>query len=254
MSEVEPAGLDAFLDDSLEVRRLFAEAWGTFLLVLVAVGAAVTSAVVPQHALALPAQLVAPGAAVMAVIYFMGTISGAHLNPAVTWAFALRGNFPWRRVPGYLGAQALGAFAAAGLLSLVFGSVQSGMTRPGPAISNWQALVAEFLLTLGLVSVILGTASGARNVGSNAAVAVGGYIGIVALWAAPVSGASMNPARSLAPALLSGSMSTGWIYILGPAAGATAAVAFEYVLKGPATAAGTRAAQGTLTPRNRSGS
>lgn len=190
----------------------------------------------------------------MTVIYFMGTISGAHLNPAVTWAFALRGNFPWRRVPGYLGAQALGALAAAGFLSLVFGSVQSGTTHPGAGISGWQALVTEFVLTLGLASVILGTSSGARNVGANAAIAVGGYIGIVALWGAPVSGASMNPDRSLAPALLSGSLGTSWIYVLGPFAGAATAVAFEYVLKGPATRAGTQAAQGTLTPQNRSGS
>jgi aquaporin Z len=254
MSQLEHAGLEAFLDDSLELRRLFAESWGTFLLVLVAAGAGVTSAVVPQDALALPVRVAAPGATVMAVIYFMGTISGAHLNPAVTWAFALRGNFPWRRVPGYLGAQALGALAAAGFLALIFGSVQSGMTRPGSGMSSLQAVVAEFVLTLGLVSVILGTSSGARNIGPNAAIAVGGYIGIVAVWAAPVSGASMNPARSLAPAILSGSLSTGWVYVLGPLAGATAAVAFEYVLKGPATAAGKQAAQGTLTPQNRSGS
>lgn len=254
MSELEHAGLEAFLDDSLELRRLFAEAWGTFLLVLVAAGAGVISAVVPQDALALPAQVVAPGATVMTVIYFMGTISGAHLNPAVTWAFALRGNFPWRRVPGYLGAQALGALAAAGFLSLVFGSVQSGTTHPGAGISGWQALVTEFVLTLGLASVILGTSSGARNVGANAAIAVGGYIGIVAVWGAPVSGASMNPDRSLAPALFSGSLGTSWIYVLGPFAGAATAVAFEYVLKGPATRAGTQAAQGTLTPQNRSGS
>ena len=174
MSQLEHAGLEAFLDDSLELRRLFAESWGTFLLVLVAAGAGVTSAMVPQDALALPVRVAAPGATVMAVIYFMGTISGAHLNPAVTWAFALRGNFPWRRVPGYVGAQALGALAAAGFLALVFGSVQSGMTRPGSGMSSWQALVAEFVLTLGLVSVILGTASGARNIGPNAAIAVGG--------------------------------------------------------------------------------
>jgi hypothetical protein len=161
MSEPEPAGWEAFLDDSLELRRLFAEAWGTFLLVLVAAGAGVVSAVVPTNALALPVRVVAPGATVMTVIYFMGTISGAHLNPAVTWAFALRGNFPWRRVPGYLGAQTLGALTAAGFLALVFGSVQAGMTRPGLGISSWQALVTEFVLTLGLLSVILGTSSGA---------------------------------------------------------------------------------------------
>jgi len=103
--------LAAFLDDRLELRRLFSEAWGTFLLVLVAAGAPVVGALPAGSGLSLPVKVIAPGVMVMAIIYFMGTVSGAHLNPSVTWAFALRGDFPWKRVPGYLAAQAVGGFA-----------------------------------------------------------------------------------------------------------------------------------------------
>lgn len=247
-------GLEEFLDDSLEYRRLFSEAWGTFLLVLVAAGAGVIGALPYGSGLTLPVKVVAPGVMVMAIIYFMGTISGAHLNPAVTWAFALRGNFPWRRVPGYVVAQAVGAFGAAAFLAVAFGGILNGATLPAAEVSGGQAVATELVLTLGLVSVILGTSSGARNIGTNAAIAVGGYIGIVAVWGAPVSGASMNPIRSLSPDVLAGAMSTYWIYLIGPLAGATLAVGFERVLKGPPTAAGARAAQGTLAPDNESGS
>jgi aquaporin Z len=103
----------------------------------------------------------------------------------------------------------------------------------------------EVLLTAGLVNVILGTASGARNIGTNAAIAIGGYIALAGLWAAPISGASMNPARSLAPDLLRGDFVTTWIYIVGPLAGALIGVVFEWILKGPPTTAGTITAQGT---------
>ena len=105
-------GQSEFLDDRLEYRRLFSEVWGTFLLVLVATGAGAVGAQPYGGGLTLPMKVLAPGVMVMAIIYFMGTVSGAHLNPAVTWAFALRGNFPWRRVPGYVVAQAIGAFLA----------------------------------------------------------------------------------------------------------------------------------------------
>jgi aquaporin Z len=243
--------LAAFLDDRLEWRRLFSEMWGTFLLVLVAAGAGVVAALPSGAALSLPVKVVAPGIMVMAIIYFMGTVSGAHLNPVVTWAFALRGDFPWRRVPGYLAAQAVGAFAAAGFLAATFGGIVHGATLPGTGISNSQAFLTELLLTLGLVSVILGTATGARNIGANAALAVGGYIGVVVVWGAPVSGASMNPIRSLGPAAVAGSMSTYWIYLLAPLVGATVAVLFEFVLRGKG-GAGRGAAEGTLNPENTS--
>jgi aquaporin Z len=239
--------LARFLDDRLEWRRLFSEAWGTFLLVLVAAGAPVVGALPAGSGLSLPVKVIAPGVMVMAIIYFMGTVSGAHLNPSVTWAFALRGDFPWKRVPGYLLAQAIGGFAAAGFLAAVFGGIVNGATLPGRDISNAQAFLTELLLTLGLVSVILGTATGARNIGANAAIAVGGYIGIVAVWGAPISGASMNPMRSLAPATLAAELETYWIYLLAPLLGASVAVGFEFVLRGKG-GAGRTAAEGTLSP------
>jgi len=119
-------------------------------------------------------------------------------------------------------------------------------TTPGVGISDFKALIFEVLLTAGLVSTILGTASGARNIGSNGALAVGGYIALAGLWAAPISGASMNPVRSFAPDLVRGDVSTTWIYIAGPIIGAIIAVAFEWILNGKPTAAGASAAQGSL--------
>lgn len=235
-----------FLNPSFEGRRIFAEAWGTFLLVLVAAGAGTVGAV-SDGKVTLAMAVVAPGIMVMAIIYFMGSVSGAHLNPAVTLAFAVRRNFPWQRVPGYWIAQLCGALGAAAFLRAMFGVVGDlGATMPGPGISGMQAFVMEVVLTAALVNTILGTASGARNIGTNGAIAVGGYIALAGLWAAPVSGASMNPFRSLAPDLLRGDLHTAWIYVAGPMAGAMIGVAFEWILKGKATAAGTLAAQGTL--------
>ena len=193
-----------FLDFSLEWRRLFAETWGTFLLVVVAAGGGVVAAK-SGGAVTLGMMVVAPGLMVMAIIYFMGTVSGAHLNPAVTLAFAMRGNFPWRRVPGYVLAQVIGGVAAALFLRVMFGTIgELGATMPGSGVGGGKALAIEVMLTAGLVNTILGTASGARNIGTNGAIAVGGYIALAGLWAAPISGASMNPVRSLAPDLVSG--------------------------------------------------
>jgi aquaporin Z len=234
-----------FLESAHEWRRLFSEAWGTFLLVVVAAGAAVV-AVRSDGAITLGMKVVAPGMMVMAIIYFMGAVGGAHLNPAVTLAFALRRNFPWHRVPGYIVAQLVGGIAAASFLRTMFGTAGLlGATVPGPGVGDFKALIMEVLLTTGLVSVIIGTASGARNIGSNGALAVGGYIALAGLWAAPISGASMNPVRSFAPDLLRGDIGTSWIYVAGPIAGAIIAVCFEWILKGKPTAAGASAAQGT---------
>jgi aquaporin Z len=235
-----------FLNRNLEGRRLFAEMWGTFLLVVVAAGADVV-AVVSHGAVTLGMAVVAPGLMVMAIIYFMGSVSGAHLNPAVTLAFALRRNFPWRRVPGYILAQVAGGVCAALFLRAMFGlEGQLGATVPDPGLGPAKAFAMEVLLTAGLVNVILGTASGARNIGTNGAIAVGGYIALAGLWAAPVSGASMNPIRSFAPDLVRGNFSTTWIYVLGPLLGAAIGVGFETLLKGPPTKAGSSAAQGML--------
>ncbi len=236
-----------FLDPKHEWQRIFAELWGTFLLVLVAVGGPAVAASTGNHAadLLLP---VAPGVMVMAIIYFMGTVSGAHLNPAVTIAFAIRRNFSWIRVPGYIIAQVAGGGLAALFLGAMFGNgaVAAGMTLPGHGMTPLKVLVMEIALTAALVNIILGTASGARNIGPNGAIAVGGYIAMTGLWAGPVSGASMNPVRSLAPALVCGDIALAWIYFAGPLAGALIGVFFEWILKGPPTTAGTIAAQGTL--------
>ena len=219
-----------FDDPRREWRRLFSELLGTFALVLVAAGGGILHA---KGQISLAAAVVAPGLMVMAIILFMGAVSGAHLNPGVSLAFALRGDFPWKRVPGYIIIQLIGATLAALFLRWVFGNVEHlGATLPGPGYHNWQALLMEIVLTALLVSVILGTASAAQNVGPIAALGVGGYIALAGLWAAPVSGVSMNPARSFGPALASGSWTSYWVYVVGPIAGALIAVGCAFVLRG----------------------
>jgi len=237
-------GLSAFQDASPEWRRLAAEAVGTFLLVLVAAGAGAVGAA--SHGLVgRPAAVIAPGAMVLAMIYTIGETSGAHLNPAVTISFAVRGNFPWSRVPGYLVSQSLGAVGAAGVLRLLFGgAIRAGLTVPATWAGTSTALAVEVLLTFGLVTVILGTASGSRNVGHNAAIAVGGYVALAGLWASPVSGASMNPVRSLGPALVAGDLQDWWVYVAGPLAGGLLAVALAWLLRGRPSRAASEAAQG----------
>jgi aquaporin Z len=243
---IHPQMTPDFLDKTAEWRRLFAEAWGTFFLVFVAAGGGVVAAR-SNGAVSLGMTVVAPGLMVMAIIYFMGSVSGAHLNPAVTLAFAIRGNFPWSRVLGYFLAQATGGVLAAIFLRSLFGLEDGlGATEPGSGVPQMTAFVMEIALTSGLVSTILGTASGARNIGANGAIAVGGYIALAGLWSAPISGASMNPIRSLAPDLVRGDLTHSWIYLLGPVLGATIAVGAEWILRGKATSAGSIAAQGTL--------
>ncbi len=249
LKDAQEAAAD-FRSPAHEWRRVFSEAWGTFLLVVVAAGAGVVAA--QSGEISQSAKVVAPGLMVMAVIYFMGAVGGAHLNPAVTLAFAVRRNFPWSRVPGYIVAQIAGGLAAACFLRVMFGNIGLlGATVPGPGISDLKALILEVLLTAGLVNVILGTASGARNVGTNGAIAVGGYIALAGLWAAPITGASMNPVRSFAPDFIRGDLHTDWIYIVGPIAGAMIAVGFEWILKGGPTEAGSLAAQGDTPTKPR---
>jgi aquaporin Z len=178
----------------------------------------------------------------------MGTVSGAHLNPAVSIAFAARGDFPWRRVPAYVVTQFIGACLATLLLWALIGKQgAAGLTLPGPGISTTTAMLWELVLTTGLVSVILGTASGAQAIGPIAAIGVGGYIALAGLWGSPVSGASMNPARSLGPALVLGDWTSWWAYLVGPLVGALIAVGFAYVLRGRGGGhSGQAAAQGTI--------
>ena len=237
-----------FWDSSYEWRRLFSELFGTFLLVTVAVGGGMVNARFGGDVVPGPVRAVGPGLMVTAVILFMGAVSGAHLNPAVSLAFALRGDFPWRRVGAYVVAQFAGAILATLLLWALLGKQGSaGLTLPGRGVSTGIAMAWEILLTTGLVSVILGTASGAQQVGPIAALGVGSYIVLAGLFGAPVSGASMNPARSLGPALVLSDWASWWAYLLGPVIGALIAVGFAYILRGPGGGAfGTRAAQGTL--------
>src|SRR5499427_4789333 len=240
-----------FWDDSFEGRRLFSEVLGTFFLVLVAVGGGMVNARFGGNAVPYTAKVVAPALMVGAIILFMGTVSGAHLNPAVSIAFAARGNFPWKRVPAYIVAQFLGAILATLLLWALIGKQGSaGLTLPGPGIGAGTAMAWEIVLTTGLVSVILGTASGAQQIGPLAAVGVASYIALAGLWGSPVSGASMNPARSLGPALVLGDWTAWWAYLAGPVIGGAIAVGFAYVLRGPGGGrSGVQAAQGTLGSR-----
>jgi aquaporin Z len=237
-----------FDDPRQEWRRLFAEVLGTFLLVLAGAGAGVVDAV-SHGAVGRGASVTAPGLMVMAVILFMGAVSGAHLNPAVTLGFAVRGDFPWRRVPGYVLAELLGSTLAVLLLWAMFGKVGSlGATEPGAGISDLQAMLMEMTLTVGLVSVILGTASRSQNLGPLSGLGVGSYIVLAGLWSSPISGASMNPARSFGPDLVLGNFDHYWVYVVGPVLGALIAVGFAFVLRGRAEIGGAAAAQGEIGP------
>lgn len=234
-----------FEDPRFAYRRLFAEVLGTFLLVLAAAGGGLLHG---KGEISLSAAVVAPALTVTAVILFMGAVSGAHLNPVVSIAFALRRDFSWQRVPPYILAQLVGATLAALFLLAIFGNVEHlGATLPGHGYHPWQAFLLEIALTGGLVSVILGTASQAQNVGALAALGVGGYIALAGLWAAPVSGTSMNPARSFGPALVSGDWSAYWVYVAGPLIGAIIAVGCAVILRGAGGDAAARiAASGRL--------
>src|ERR1700744_6719521 len=236
-----------FNDPHQEWRRLFSELLGTFFLVLVAAGGGMMSHAFPG-VISHSAAVVAPALMVMGVILFMGKISGAHLNPAVSIAFALRGDFPWRRVPGCIWVQLAGATLAALVLHAIINvSATFGSNYPAAGYSSAAAFWMELILTTGLVSVILGTASGAQNVGVIGAFGVGSYIALAGLWGSPISGASMNPARTFGPDLVGTTFTSYWVYIAGPLAGALIAVGIAFGLRGqgrgPASAGG---AQGDL--------
>jgi aquaporin Z len=239
--------IEDFHDPTQEWRRLFSELLGTFFLVLVAAGGGMMGQAF-SDTIGRAAAVTAPGLMVLAIILFMGKVSGAHLNPAVSLAFAARGDFPWRRVPGYVIAQLGGATLAALFLRGVINvSASYGSNYPAANYSSMAAFWMEFILTLGLVSVILGTASGAQNIGIVGAFGVGAYIALAGLWGSPISGASMNPARTFGPNLVAGDWTDYWVYIAGPIAGAGAAVLFAFVLRGRGGGrAESAAAQGAL--------
>jgi MIP family channel proteins len=168
------------------------------------------------------------GLIITVMIYAFGHISGAHFNPAVTLAFVFARHFPVRRLIGYWMAQLLGALLAAGCLRLLFGDVASlGTTLPTGSGGAWQSFALETLLTFFLMIVIMAMATDTRAVGQAAALAIGATVGLEALFAGPICGASMNPARSLGPALMSGTWTAQWVYVLGPMIGAVAG-AFVY--------------------------
>jgi aquaporin Z len=157
------------------------------------------------------------------MIYTFGDVSGAHFNPAVTTAFAISHRFAWRSVPSYIAAQIAGAFAASALLRFLFPSHQTlGATLP--AGSAMQSFVLEIVLTLILMMVILSVSTGAKEKGITAGIAIGAVITLEAMFAGPICGASMNPARSLSPAMISGHLEHLWIYLAGPVIGAALAV------------------------------
>src|ERR1700677_149590 len=239
--------INNFNDPRQEWRRLFSELLGTFFLVLVAAGGGMMSHAFPST-ISRSAAVVAPALMVMAIILFMGKVSGAHLNPAVSIAFALRRDFPWWRVPGYIVMQLIGATLAALFLHAVINvSAMYGSNYPAHGYSNTAAFWMELILTMGLVSVILGTASGAQNIGIIGAFGVAGYIALAGLWASPISGASMNPARTFGTGLVSGTFTGYWVYIVGPIAGAALAVVIAFVLRGRGGGkAGSGAAQGDI--------
>ena len=239
--------IEDFQNPSQEWRRLFSELYGTFLLVIVAAGGGMMSEAFP-NTITRTAAVVAPGLMVMGIIMFMGKVSGAHLNPAVSIAFSLRGDFPWRRVPGYVIVQLAGAtLAALFLRGVIDVSATFGSNYVAHGFSGWQGYLMEALLTMGLVSVILGTASGAQNIGIFGAIGVGGYIALAGLWGSPISGASMNPARTFGPDLVGGNFGDYWVYVAGPLTGAAVAVALAFLLRGPGGGlSGSAAAQGDL--------
>ncbi len=205
------------------MKRYLSELLGTFILLFAGTGAIVINATSGGTITHVGIALVF-GWVVMAMIYTFGDTSGAHLNPAVTLAFAVANRFSWREVPGYWLAQAAGALLASGLLALLFPDLPARLGATWPSGSPLQSFILEAVLTCILMLVILSVSSGAQEKGITAGVAIGGVIALEAMFAGPVCGASMNPVRSLAPALVSGHLQHLWIYLLAPIVGALAAI------------------------------
>lgn len=216
---------------SLVYRKWVAECFGTFCLVFAGTGAIVinevSGGVVTHVGVALTFGLI-----VLALIYALGDVSGCHLNPAVTLGFAVAGRFSWLSVGPYLLSQCAGAALASVVLRVMFPDSETlGATLPaGPPL---QSFVLELILTLMLMFVILSVSSGAKEKGLLAGVAIGSVIALEALFAGPISGASMNPARSLGPALASGHWEHIWIYLLAPIAGAAGGVLMCRCIQAP---------------------
>jgi aquaporin Z len=205
------------------VRKLTAEFLGTFILVFAGTGAVVVNSVT-SGAVSHVGVCLVWGLIVLAMVYAVGDSSGAHINPAVTLAFAAAGRFAWTMVPGYILAQVAGAFAASLTLAWLF-PADNRLGSTLPAGTAWQSFVLEVILTFILMFVVLGVSTGAKEKGVLAGIAVGSVIALEALMAGPISGASMNPARSLAPAIVSGQTRDLWVYLTAPPLGALLGVA-----------------------------
>jgi aquaporin Z len=226
-----------FSEDTLKHRplgiRLIVEFVGTFILVTVAAGSGVINHYAGGDPISRTAAVIAPGAIVMAMIYALGPLSGLHINPAVTLAFTARRVFKAIWAVPYIVVQLAGAVCAALFLQAMYSHVAAGgnypIAKPG---GEWRSLVMETILTAILVTVILNTATGYRSIGHNAALAVGSTVALLGLFASPISGASMNPARTLGPDIVSWDFTGWWIYIVGPLAGAAIAVMMIGLVRG----------------------
>lgn len=237
-----------FRDRSLHT-RLAVELLGTFMLVATAAGPGVINEYVGGTPISRSAAVIAPGAMVMALIYAWGPLSGVHVNPLVTLAFTGRGVFPATWALPYVAAQITGAVLAALFLQLTFGHVTAGGTFPIDRTGGgWRTLVIEILLTAILVTVILNTATGYRIIGHNAAIGVGGTIALLGLFASPISGAAMNPARTFGPDIVGADFTGWWAYLLGQLVGAGIAVLITTLVCGVPGGNAHAAAQGSALP------
>ena len=203
-------------------KRLISEIIATFALVFCGTGAMVindfTGGTVTHVGVAITFGLI-----VMGMIYAFGDISGAHMNPAVTIGFAYAKKFPWKEVPAYVLAQLIGAFLASGILLYLFPESETlGATLPG--LSAMKVFIFEIILTFFLMVVIINVSTGSKEIGVVAGIAIGSIVLLEAMFAGPITGASMNPARSIAPAVVSGNLADLWIYIFAPIIGCLLAV------------------------------
>jgi MIP family channel proteins len=226
-----------------DLRPEAAEGLGVLLLVLVGGAAAHSGA-----ALGILGTAIAFAAVVALLVHVLGPVSGAHLNPAITLAFAVTGHFPWRRVPGYVAAQAAGAVGASLLLLGAVGSVAAATTRLQPGVTPLQGLAVEATATFLLAFVIVAVATGRRAAPHVAGMAIGLAVGVGALVAGPLTGGSMNPARSLGPALVAGDLGHAWLYVVAPVLGAAAAMAAYGLLRGGSPPQAQRRQAGTPAP------
>ncbi|PRQ25057.1 putative major intrinsic protein [Rosa chinensis] len=201
------------------MQKVIAEVLGTYFMILTGCGSVVVN-LNTENTVSFPGIAIVWGLVVMVLIYSVGHISGAHFNPAVTIAFATTKRFPWKQVPPYIAAQVLGSTFASGTLRLLFNKHQDHFVGTSPSGTPLQSLVIEFIITFYLMFVVSGVATDNRAIGELAGLAVGSTVLLNVLFAGPISGASMNPARSLGPAIVSNHYKNLWIYIVSPILGA----------------------------------